>query len=97
MLSDLPVCATTMARMEENMNNDNLINDIIKMLDSSMENGTGHVNIEVDSDNTVRFEKIEQGDEDLIKTVETLKCTDCSKGNLACGVPTLHEGLDSKE
>lgn len=86
-----------MMPMEEIMNNDQIINDIIKMLDRSMANGTGHVNIEMDSNQNIRFEKIEQGDEDLIRTVETLKCTDCSKGNLACGVPTLHEGLDAKE
>jgi len=55
------------------------------MLDRSVEKGVGHLNITT----------VESTDES--KTIEQLGCLDCSKGNLACSVPTLHEGLDDKE
>lgn len=58
------------------------IDDLIKMLDSGMTDGVGHVNVEV-SDDVEGF-----------KNVETLGCTDCSRAPLACSVPTLHDGLD---
>lgn len=64
--------------MDENA----MIDDIIKMLDSQMVNGTGHVNVEVNTDSKES------------KNVQTMGCTDCSRTPLACSVPTLHQGLD---
>ena len=63
--------------------NDKRIDDIIAMLDGSIEKGVGHLNVEVNGDSTE-------------KTVETLGCIDCAKGNLACQVPTLHQGIDEE-
>ena len=62
---------------------DKRIDDIVAMLDGSIEKGVGHLNVEVNGDSTER-------------TVETLGCIDCAKGNLACQVPTLHEGIDEE-
>jgi len=64
------------------MDEKTMIDDLVKMLDSGMMNGVGHVN--VDTANT----------EEQSKNVQTLGCTDCSRTPLACSVPTLHEGLD---
>ena len=67
------------------MENQNMIDDIIAMLDNSVSKGVGHLNIStVDSDKES-------------KTVEQLGCLDCAKGDLACSIPTLHEGIDGNE
>ncbi len=64
------------------MDNNQMIEDFVKMMDSGMSQGVGHVNVDVDdkADNS--------------KNVQTMGCTDCSRTPLACSVPTLHEGLD---
>ncbi|MCR5311517.1 MAG: hypothetical protein K6E32_08905 [Lachnospiraceae bacterium] len=67
--------------MDENA----MIDDLVKMLDGDMANGVGHVNVEFD-------EKSKKP-----KSVQTMGCTDCSRTPLACSVPTLHQGLDSYE
>ena len=59
-----------------------MIDDLVKMLDSGMANGVGHVNVDVD-------DKVEGS-----KNVQTMGCTDCSRTPLACSVPTLDQGLD---
>jgi len=59
-----------------------MIDDLVKMLDSDMSKGVGHVNVDFDEN------------ENRAKTVQTMGCTDCSRTPLACSVPTLHEGLD---
>lgn len=64
------------------MDGNAMIDDLIKMLDSGVANGVGHINVEVDST------------EKVSKSVETMGCTDCSRTPLACSVPTLEEGLD---
>ena len=64
------------------MDENQMIDDFIKMLDSGMAQGVGHVNVDVD-------DKI--GD---LKNVQTMGCTDCSRTPLACSVPTLEQGLD---
>ena len=61
---------------------DKQIEDLVKMLDSGMAGGVGHVNVDV-SDEVEGF-----------KNVETMGCTDCSRTPLACSVPTLNDGLD---
>lgn len=64
------------------MDEKQMIDDLVKMLDSGMANGVGHVNV-----NTATKEKPSMN-------VQTMGCTDCSRTPLACSVPTLHEGLD---
>lgn len=64
------------------MDEKNMINDLVKMLDSGMSNGVGHVNVEANDLNSET------------KNVQTMGCTDCSRTPLACSVPTLQEGLD---
>ncbi|HKM22768.1 MAG TPA: hypothetical protein VJZ01_12100 [Lachnospiraceae bacterium] len=68
------------------MDNEKMIDDIVAMLDNSVGNGVGHVNLEVESTN-----------EEAVRNVETMGCTDCSRTPLACSVPTLHQGLDDYE
>ncbi|MDD6806420.1 MAG: hypothetical protein SOW50_06985 [Lachnospiraceae bacterium] len=64
------------------MDEKQMIDDLVKMLDSGMANGVGHVNVDVD-------DKVEGS-----KNVQTMGCTDCSRTPLACSVPTLDQGLD---
>ena len=64
------------------MDDKKMIEDLIKMLDSGMENGVGHINVEYN----------EQASQS--KNVQTMGCTDCSRTPLACSVPTLEQGLD---
>ena len=64
------------------MDSNQMIEDFVKMMDSGMAQGVGHVNVDVD------------GESDDSKKVQTMGCTDCSRTPLACSVPTLHEGLD---
>ena len=64
------------------MDNEKMIEDLVKMLDSGMAQGVGHVNVEFDANNKKS------------KDVQTMGCSDCSRTPLACSVPTLHEGLD---
>lgn len=64
------------------MDEKQMIEDLVKMLDSGMANGVGHVNVDVDD--TMEGSK----------NVETMGCTDCSRTPLACSVPTLDQGLD---
>ena len=67
--------------MDNGLNN---VEDIVAMLDGMVEKGHGHINVSYDPN--------QEG-----KEVETLGCLDCAKGNLACSVPTLHEGIDEKK
>ena len=64
------------------MDDKNMIDDLVKMLDSGMAMGVGHVNVAVD----------ETADQET--DVQTMGCTDCSRTPLACSVPTLEQGLD---
>ena len=61
------------------------VDNIVSMLDNMMGNGHGHVNVSMD-DTIITGEK----------SVVTLGCTDCAKGDLACSVPTLMEGMDEE-
>ncbi|MDE5778150.1 MAG: hypothetical protein K2I10_06550 [Lachnospiraceae bacterium] len=63
--------------------NPNTVDDIVSMLDNMMGNGHGHVNVSID-------------DAQKEKSIKTLGCTDCAKGDLACSVPTLMEGMDEE-
>lgn len=64
------------------MNEEQMIDDLVKMLDAGMANGVGHVNVEFDENSQKS------------KEVQTMGCTDCSRTPLACSVPTLEQGLD---
>ncbi len=67
------------------MDDKTLIDDLVKMLDSGMTGGVGHINVDYDEKN------------EADKSVQTMGCTDCSRTPLACSVPTLHQGLDDYE
>ena len=64
------------------MDENQMIDDFIKMLDSGMAQGVGHVNVNVDDKSNSS------------KDVQTMGCADCSRTPLACSVPTLEQGLD---
>ncbi|MCM1088915.1 MAG: hypothetical protein NC318_08985 [Blautia sp.] len=64
------------------MDEKQMVDDFIKMLDSGMAQGVGHVNVNVDAES------------ETSKDVQTMGCTDCSRTPLACSVPTLEQGLD---
>lgn len=64
------------------MDENQMIEDLVRMLDADITNGIGHINVDTD-------EKLNQS-----KNVQTMGCTDCSRTPLACSVPTLHQGLD---
>ena len=64
------------------MDEKQMIDDLVKMLDSGMANGVGHVNVDTGAE------------EESSKNVQTMGCTDCSRTPLACSVPTLEQGLD---
>lgn len=63
------------------MDEKKMIDDLVKMLDSGMAMGVGHVNVDTN-------------EEEKLKSVQTMGCTDCSRTPLACSVPTLEDGLD---
>ncbi len=64
------------------MDEKTMIDDIVKMLDSGVAQGVGHINVDVDDSQKES------------KNVQTMGCTDCSRTPLACSVPTLEQGLD---
>ncbi len=64
------------------MDENKMIEDLVKMLDADMSKGVGHVNVDYDKDS------------EESKNVQTMGCTDCSRTPLACSVPTLQQGLD---
>jgi len=66
------------------MDENKMIDDLVKMLDQGMADGMGHIN--VDRDDIAES-----------KTIQTMGCSDCSRTPLACSVPTLHQGLDDYE
>jgi hypothetical protein len=59
------------------------IEDIVAMLDQFVENGGGHMNIQVDDPNDLSEIK-----------VDTFKSSDCSNTDTACSIPTLQQGFD---
>ncbi len=64
------------------MDDNKMVDDLVKMLDSGMAMGVGHVNVDYDEAS------------EKTKDVQTMGCTDCSRTPLACSVPTLEDGLD---
>jgi hypothetical protein len=62
------------------------IDDLVARLDSFMENGGGHMNVQVDETQNIEFVKVNK-----------TNSTECSSGDTACSVPTLHKGIDDEE
>lgn len=84
------VTCTEMEIIMDNKSKGDMINDIVAMLDNSIAKGVGHMNISADEINDTDTGAVQ-------RSVEQLGCLDCAKGDLACSVPTLHEGIDSDE
>lgn len=62
------------------------IDEIVAMLDQFVEQGGGHMNIQVeDSDNISEIK------------VDTFRSSDCSNTETACSIPTLRVGMDDEE
>lgn len=57
-------------------NKDKIIDDIIAMLDNSVMNGDGHINIKIDEEQN-QSKEVTRG------------CADCSVNPMACSVPTI--------
>ena len=80
------------------MDDKQMIDDFIRMMDSGMAQGVGHVNVSVENNSS--SEELRSNSSDVNSEgihVETMGCTDCSRTPLACSVPTLHDGLDGLE
>ena len=58
-----------------------MIDDLVRMLDAGAQEGVGHINVAIDASRP-GGRKVQTG------------CPECSAATLASGVPTLHEGLD---
>ncbi|MFQ9515699.1 MAG: hypothetical protein ACLRZ9_07700 [Eubacterium sp.] len=58
------------------MDKEKMIDDIVAMLDGSVKNGDGHINVKIDEN------------QDDSKEV-TRGCADCSTNPTACSIPTL--------
>lgn len=61
-----------------------MIDDLVRMLDAGAEEGVGHINVAFDASRRSGRE-VQTG------------CPEFSAAPLACSVPTLHEGLDRTE
>ena len=66
------------------MDKDMMIDDIIAMLDSSVKQGVGHMNVTVNDEGGINIEK----------TVENMTNGDCGTGNVACRIPNLMDGVE---
>jgi len=69
------------------MDNEKKIDDIVSMIDQFMGSNGGHLNVSVADTNQATLQK----------TTQTTNTLECASGNLACNVPTLHDGLDGEE
>lgn len=61
------------------------INELVEMLDKFMASGGGHMNVEVEDASNL---------EDI--NIQTTSSNCCGK-NMACQVPTIHQGIDDDE
>ncbi len=64
------------------------IDDIVAMIDSFMSNDGGHLNVSVDETGDVNTDNVH---------IDKTASLDCAKGDLACQVPTLFEGMDRED
>lgn len=65
------------------MNKEQMIDDIIAMIDGSMAEGAGRVNVKIDENGNVE------------KEIKRMGCTDCNINDMACEIPTIF--LDGDE
>lgn len=63
----------------------NTVDDIVSMLDNMMSSGQGHVDVTVNS-----------SDGEMERNIQSMRSLDCAKGDMACSVPTLFEGMDEE-
>ena len=68
--------------------NQSKIDEIVAMIDGFMSEDGGHLNVSVDDTGKVDMDSVH-----VDKTISL----DCAKGNLACNIPTLFDGLDRDE
>ena len=55
---------------------------LAQMLDRLCQQGSGHINVTAGGEDTL---------------MQTVNSADICKGNMACSIPTLHEGIDGEE
>lgn len=60
------------------------ISDLVDMLDKLISQGSGHINVTAED---------ERGE----MNVTTGRSLDCGNNPAACGVPTLHKGIDDDQ
>ena len=65
--------------------NQSKIDEIVAMIDGFMSEDGGHLNVSVDDTGKVDMDSVH-----VDKTISL----DCAKGNLACNIPTLFDGMD---
>ena len=66
------------------MDDKNQIDDLVSMIDNFMAGKGGHMNVTTN-------EAIKE------TTEQTTNSLECAEGDMACKVPTLHQGLDGSE
>ncbi len=72
------------------MDKEKMIDDIVAMLDGSMEKGDGHINVKVN--------EVVQGENDVKKDKSVIRgCAECSINPTACSVPTAELPGDDEE
>lgn len=81
------------------MDNDKQIDDIVSMIDQFMAGDGGHINVTVSNAGNLGNSSAsdDSANESLNKTTKTTNSLECAAGDMACKIPTLHEGLDDKE
>lgn len=62
------------------------IDDLVAMLDQAMSNGSGHVNVRNEAEDISQSQA----------SIDTKKSNECTP-NMACSVPTLHQGIDDQD
>ena len=67
------------------MADNNKVDDLVALLDQFMTGGGGHLNV-----------RTEEGAADAAPAVSTSRSHDCQP-NMACSVPTLHQGIDDED
>ena len=68
------------------VDNTSKIDDLVALLDEFMASGSGHVNVRNEAENISESEA----------AVDTKKTNECQP-NMACSVPTLHQGIDDED
>lgn len=78
------------------MDNDKQIDDIVSMIDQFMASDGGHINVTVNNAANSGT-SADLSNESLNKTTKTTNSLECAAGDMACKIPTLHEGLDDEK